>query len=799
MLGEINMKKKFLIFFGTMLILIYVCICFQNSYAEQENIDIIYSYSTINKTIEEVNKEWISNDDRYWLLKGKIDDQSEINYFAWTNVNREHFKENTGLDLGTKLEIEIKQQDIPLNQYDDIRLKFNYIISNGDLNILDLNSMGIYILAKNINTNEQKWYGPYKLQEYSFVTILNRVQNEKNILEEEYECVSENLTQLISKENSITKIKIIPYDDIEYDMETKNCYMGLFRMNSFEVIGYKNGTKFEEQQKKKISIDEEDLRRKIANNMYKLATVKWIPSENIVTEVPAYVGTNSNPNYEKDKTYYGLPYASNIDTTLEAFVTQLNNGIYVGPITLDEVYAVECCSSIWAGISRYIPLVAGKLNYGPRKFFTHTEIQMLGGLTYNENNKFSTEAIKENYTEQEIYNAYAQLKIGDMVFTNPIGTHVRIVTGNTIVKYNENNEIIPEESYVITSEISGRDPNVEYDLEIENVADEMDETLSEYTDLQTVQELKGKYTQWKINKKYTFSELYNNKLAGSTQMYIPVTLKSYNLGKVDEPNVILVNGNTNDNILNGLKGSIYSNYAIKSINYYIVNKTKNIEKNMKIYPNSTNTFSLYYETTDEIQNLIKDIKDSEYEIIISVTAGEKENIILQLNNKKQEFSFNNLKITQFNEKKLLTNIDIKNNTASQIINSEKEALGNTYTLKFYKGDTEITGDTRVCTGNIVKVMNGDIVEQEFIVIIYGDVTGNGNPSAVDALAIVKNKLGTAKFSDEVLEEAGRISEITRKTRGTPSSVDALAIVKYKLGIGTIIQYYTQEQDNIEND
>lgn len=106
-----------------------------------------------------------------------------------------------------------------------------------------------------------------------------------------------------------------------------------------------------------------------------------------------------------------------------------------------------------------------------------------------------------------------------------------------------------------------------------------------------------------------------------------------------------------------------------------------------------------------------------------------------------------------------------------------------YNIKIFdKNDNEITNseNKKIATGNNIKIYLNDELEKECIVVIYGDVSGDGAVSAVDALAVIKNNLGTIPLKSEEYIEAGRITNDTRTNNKKPSSVDALSIVKYKL-------------------
>ena len=91
-------------------------------------------------------------------------------------------------------------------------------------------------------------------------------------------------------------------------------------------------------------------------------------------------------------------------------------------------------------------------------------------------------------------------------------------------------------------------------------------------------------------------------------------------------------------------------------------------------------------------------------------------------------------------------------------------------------------DIKIGTGNKIELYlpNQEMPEKTYTIVIYGDTNGDSNVEAVDALAIIKNKIGTDTFQNKVLEEAGRIQNETRENSTIPKAADALSLIKYKL-------------------
>lgn len=118
-------------------------------------------------------------------------------------------------------------------------------------------------------------------------------------------------------------------------------------------------------------------------------------------------------------------------------------------------------------------------------------------------------------------------------------------------------------------------------------------------------------------------------------------------------------------------------------------------------------------------------------------------------------------------------------TVSEVLNNY---FSSEYDIKIFDNkNNDITNKSDKVIGTGYQISSSDVSNLTINnVVVYGDTNGDGSVNAIDALIVVKNKLGTVLFKDSAVEEAGRISENTRKSEETPSAIDALSIVKYKL-------------------
>jgi beta-N-acetylglucosaminidase len=206
------------------------------------------------------------------------------------------------------------------------------------------------------------------------------------------------------------------------------------------------------------------------------------------------------------------------------------------------------------------------------------------------------------------------------------------------------------------------------------------------------------------------------------------------------------------------------------------------EDNKKVYCNATNVN-------------IRTGPSASYEIITTVTKGDKmkrlkkgnsgwDKVILEngiigyiyqtyVTEESYEIDFGDLKVegTEISGIYKNTVLEIKQKIKTdfeiQIVNSQNKVLG----------DAEPVG-----TGSKILVKeNGEILE-EYNIILYGDVNGDGKINSIDLLKLQRHILEIEKLED-IYVKAGNV----RKTGKVPSSVDLLLIQRHILGLQEISQ------------
>lgn len=208
--------------------------------------------------------------------------------------------------------------------------------------------------------------------------------------------------------------------------------------------------------------------------------------------------------------------------------------------------------------------------------------------------------------------------------------------------------------------------------------------------------------------------------------------------------------------------------------------------NPVIYPEDANNKKVIYKSENEnivqinSSGLITAVSEGETKIIVQTEENKiTKEIAVKVVEKIEE---NNIKfdesltITQ-NE---VTGWDIKSLKASQI----KEKINTDYKIEIYnyKGQ-KLSDEQNAGTGSTIRVLDeNNVIKMEYIIIIYGDISGDGKINSADLLTLQKHILEIQKLKGVFLK-AGNI----RKNGKNPSSIDSLLIQKHILEIEIIKQ------------
>lgn len=131
------------------------------------------------------------------------------------------------------------------------------------------------------------------------------------------------------------------------------------------------------------------------------------------------------------------------------------------------------------------------------------------------------------------------------------------------------------------------------------------------------------------------------------------------------------------------------------------------------------------------------------------------------------------------EDNVLSNIDVTNNTVENI----KNKIGTGYDMKFVNiSGIELLDNDLVGTGTKIQFSKNNVVEEEYTILIYGDVDGSGVINARDLLMLQRYILGKTDISP-----IQKTASIIDKKSQAPNASDLLKIQRHILGMYTIEQ------------
>ena len=244
---------------------------------------------------------------------------------------------------------------------------------------------------------------------------------------------------------------------------------------------------------------------------------------------------------------------------------------------------------------------------------------------------------------------------------------------------------------------------------------------------------------------------------------------------------------------NGVSSSITLNVYSKvediklDINNLILQEGENYNLIATIYPEDANNKKINYKTeNEEIAAINQDgkitaIREGTTKII--VTSDENNQIEKQIEIKvikkltEEELKFDeSLKI----EGNIISGFNYKDMSVDNI----KKQITTKYEIQIenYKGE-KIEKKQLVGTGSKIKVLNEkQETIAEYIVVLYGDVNGDGKINSVDLLVLQRHILEIEKI-DDIFQRAGNINKNGKK----PTSVDLLLIQRHILELQIIKQ------------
>ncbi|MBR5314581.1 MAG: hypothetical protein IKU45_04100 [Clostridia bacterium] len=285
----------------------------------------------------------------------------------------------------------------------------------------------------------------------------------------------------------------------------------------------------------------------VYNYMYAMSQIEWVATESWVTTWKEQGDFGVNLSYDAGKTYYGVPY-SRTNGTLDEFEQYVINGTFKpNSPYYEEIVGNHCSSSMVMAFQQVVDLTyTGSLKptvsrTGLIQFPDGIEIPPARANNPSNPDNWISETVFAHNGQEAIYNGYAQLDKGDILYKNIDGSgHSRMVSKVEIFK-SPTGKLMPNRSYVYCIEQT----NAWYDG--------------------------NKNSTWWIDKKYSFSTLWDT-------FFMPTTLCIYHeeTPVITDAYITMTGKNTPESIEKSLKGTLESNYPMTYARITITDKNGNI-------------------------------------------------------------------------------------------------------------------------------------------------------------------------------------------------------------------------------
>ncbi len=334
-----------------------------------------------------------------------------------------------------------------------------------------------------------------------------------------------------------------------------------------------------------------EMRERVVSYYRDLLSIRWTPEETM-----DFSSDKETLIYEAGKTYAGLPYANQMDSTLEEMMGWMEDGVYVGPKTFKTVIGVDAASSItaaWALVSPSVAYTYSKEmlpgnSYGPVAVGSYDP----GERTSLDDAK-TTLAIIADSDPDVIYESYAAALPGDALLYRYGTTGASVMVMERPVVVRNDGKIDPDASTISI-------------LSVKSVLWYDEEGVG--------------HTSYE--ESYTFTELIE-------KYYVPISTPELVSERTEDPEFSLSDELTEEQILEneGLYGTLHSNYRIFSVTAVLSSSGETVSETVR-YPVNTVNNKMVGNTFDlsELNNglALATQKPGEYVLKLSMHAGDRD-------------------------------------------------------------------------------------------------------------------------------------------------------------------------------
>ena len=432
-----------------------------------------------------------------------------------------------------------------------------------------------------------------------------------------YKIQTENLLDIegVERGDRIHKIKIMP-DGLDNRVQT-----GHFIISELKVNGYSKREQFEQLhpvRKQFQYVDPDILRQIVLDEGIRTATVEWTTDYNIYTCSPGgsstLGGTGTVHEYSKDYTWWGPVYERNSDAFRERHQAGIVDGKHVAGYAGDLALGMDCQTFAYNAVSRVSRTNANGVLY----WLGASGARFIDGIKRADRPTWTDTDVKPYNTEQEMYEAYAKCKTGDVavVYVTAGGVHVRVVNRVEVVR-NPDGTINGEKSIMYNTETtSGKSFEVRMADGSQVRLNGMDDAaLERFLAENPGSELLHVLSAF-VDNEATFATMYN----GS---YCVFTLNVYDDGMVEleDTQAVFVPKDGKDFSASGAAIGFASNYTIIGYNVKLEDVgTGAVLFDYHTYMPNQATRCYSYESA-QLDAVLKNLTNGNYRLSIDVEAG----------------------------------------------------------------------------------------------------------------------------------------------------------------------------------
>lgn len=334
-----------------------------------------------------------------------------------------------------------------------------------------------------------------------------------------------------------------------------------------------------------------------------MARLRWICPEEVNFAGSSVV--TGALRYYAGKEYQGLPYIGGYNgiDNLENFTNYLDeNGVYTGPTAWNSMHGNNCTSAIFQSISRvtnhydyWAEVGDPVLNIIPKMDTAQAPVYQVGPYEIRHTSAQTPRIVEEQSDIQIVYESYAAAKRGDYLVSHWLSdgayllSHLRLIT-EVHTERSASGAIDPYNSYLLIDEQTST----------------MDQEAA---------------TSWGIDRKFFFVQL-------ASEGYLPTRDAAFQTGYFETPQCVVYDINTPDNMADGLRGQVVSNYDLSEVELEI----RNAETGEQVFRSASYCYfnrTCSLTTLDPRNEIAELVGTGLYEYILRVTTANEQRELIR--------------------------------------------------------------------------------------------------------------------------------------------------------------------------